>query len=84
MYQIRVEQNNQISLPSEIVQQAGIQPNDVLDVTFIDGVVTLMPSRRVDSAISIMDYAGIGKGAWGKTADEIEANLARDRASWDR
>ena len=84
MYQIRVEQNNQISLPSEIVQQAGIQPDDVLEVAFIDGVVTLMPLRRADSAISIMDYAGIGKGTWGKTAEEIEANLAEDRASWDR
>ena len=84
MYQIRVEQNNQISLPSEIIQQAGIQPDDVLEVTFIDGTVTLVPIKHADSAISIMDYAGIGQGAWGKTAEEIEAKLASDRASWDR
>jgi hypothetical protein len=31
-----------------------------------------------------MDYAGIARGAWGRSAEEIDVRLADDRAAWER
>ena len=31
-----------------------------------------------------MEYAGIAKGAWGKTTGDIEEELQKDRDSWAR
>lgn len=31
-----------------------------------------------------MDYAGIGKGVWGMTVEEIEREREKDKDSWER
>jgi len=87
MSKIRLEKQRQLTLPSEIVELAGIRQDDLLEVTYANGVIILRPilkSNAQPPKKSIMDYAGSCKGAWGDTPEEIEANLVADRASWDR
>lgn len=87
MSKIRLEKQRQLTLPNEIVELAGIRQGDLLDVTYANGAITLRPIKKpeiLEPRKSIMDYAGSCKGAWGDTPEEIEANLAADRASWDR
>lgn len=87
MSKIRLEKDRQLTLPVEIVAQAELQPNDLLEVSYMNDAITLRPIRKAEPAAPsrpIMEYAGICKGVWGNTTEEIEANLAEDRASWDR
>ncbi len=84
MSQVRIRHKHQITLPSRIVAAAHLKPDDVLEVAYANGVVTLVPVSRKERKGSVMAYAGIARGIWGQTADEIEAGLNSDRASWER
>ncbi len=87
MSKIRLEKHRQLTLPVEIVTQAGLQQDDLLDIAYVNGAIILRPILKApidEPRKSIIDYAGSCKGAWGDTPEEIEANLAADRASWDR
>lgn len=84
MPQVRVRPKHQITLPSRIVAAAHIKPDDVLEVAYANGVVTLVPVSRKERKGSVMAYAGIAQGIWGQTTDEIAAELNSDRESWER
>ena len=84
MSQVRIRPKHQITLPSRIVAAAHLKPGDVLEVAYANGVVTLVPVSRKERKVSVMAYAGIARGIWGQTTDEIEASLISDRASWER
>jgi len=78
MSKILIDERGTVTLPSDLVKEAGLKPNDLLEVDYINGVIVLNPVK------SVMQFAGTCKGVWGSTTDEIEAVLAEDRASWDR
>lgn len=84
MSQVRIRPKHQITLPSRIVAAAHLKRDDVLEVAYANGVVTLIPVSRKARKESVMAYAGIARGVWGQTTDEIEAGLNSDRASWER
>lgn len=84
MSQVRVRQKHQITLPANIVQDAHIIPNDTLEVAFVNGVITLTPPKRQAQKNSVMAFAGIAKGVWGKTPEAVEAALLNQRESWER
>lgn len=88
MKKIRLE-HHQLTLPTEIIEQARLHHGDLLAVSYLNGTITL---TLVNQAVvvaekqekSMLDYAGSCKGAWGHTPAEIEDTLSMDRASWDR
>ncbi|NTU96606.1 MAG: AbrB/MazE/SpoVT family DNA-binding domain-containing protein [Chlorobiaceae bacterium] len=84
MSKIRVRKKNQITIPLRIAEQAGIKPDDILEISSSAGIVTLVPVGRKGKKRSALDYAGIARGVWGDTAEEIEMELKKDRDSWER
>lgn len=84
MSQVRIRPKHQITLPSRIVAAAHLKPDDMLEVAYANGVVTLIPLSRKKRKASVMAYAGIARGIWGQTTREIEAGLVSDRTSWER
>ncbi len=84
MPQVRVRHKHQITIPSDIAQAAHIKPEDVLDIAYANGIITLVPQKRRQRKESIMSYAGIARGLWGNTAAEIDASIRNDRDSWER
>jgi AbrB family looped-hinge helix DNA binding protein len=81
---VRVRPKRQITIPANIAREAGIKPDDLLEVKFANGVVTLQLAGSQRNGRTLMDYAGIARGAWGRSAEEIDARLADDRAAWER
>lgn len=72
---VRVRIKNQIKLPLAIVREAGLHEGDVLDAEYVEGVIHLVPrpkSREED----LMSFAGIAKGVYGRSAGEIDRNIA--------
>ena len=84
MPRIRVRPKHHITIPARIARAAGIKPDDMLEVAYANGVVILAPAGRNAQANSLMDYAGIGRGVWGHAAEDIDRELASERASWER
>lgn len=84
MSQVRVRNKNQITIPVRIAESANIKPNDLLEITAKNGVITLRLATKAQKRQSALSYAGIGRGTWGETTDEIEAALKESRESWDR
>ncbi len=87
MAKIRLDKHHQLTLPAEIIEQAHLEHGDLLEVTYHNGIIILhsVPQFKVASPKkTLMEYAGIGNGVWGKTVEEIDARLAEDRASWER
>lgn len=84
MTEITVRQRNQVTIPAEIAAAAGIHPGSKFDLVWANGVITMRPMEHRDSGESVLKYAGIGKGLWGDSREEIDANIDRERASWDR
>ena len=84
MSQVRVRPKHQITLPSRIVAAAQLKPDDLLEVSYANGVVTLVPISRKERKGSAMAYAGIARGIWGKTAKIVDASLNDTRKSWER
>lgn len=84
MTKVRVRQKNQITIPLRIAEAANIKPDDMLEINYANGVVTLMPHGRKERKRSVMDYSGIARGVWGETIAEIDEELQRERESWER
>ena len=84
MPQIRIRDRNQITLPSMIATAANLHVDDTLDVSFVNGVITLIPTSKNAARRSIMDYVGSAKGVWGATGVEIDAHIRDERDSWER
>ncbi len=84
MAQVRVRNKHQITIPARIAESANIKPDDMLEVSYSNGVVTLIPVARKKRKESAMAYAGIARGIWGETTLEIDAALNKSRDSWER
>lgn len=84
MSTVRVRPKHQITLPVSIVNQAGIHQDDLLEADYVNGVIILVPKARQSRHGDIMDYAGIARDVYGKTAEEVDAALAQLRDEWER
>ncbi|MDH4120352.1 MAG: AbrB/MazE/SpoVT family DNA-binding domain-containing protein [Deltaproteobacteria bacterium] len=84
MTTVRVRPKHQITLPTAIVNQAGLHPNDLLEASYVNGVITLVPKGRGAGEEDLMAYAGIAEGLYGKTRQEIDANIRQLRDEWER
>ncbi len=84
MPHVRVRAKHQITIPSGIAQAAHIKLDDVLDIAYANGIITLVSQKRRQRKESVMSYAGIARGLWGNTAAEIDASIRNDRDSWER
>jgi bifunctional DNA-binding transcriptional regulator/antitoxin component of YhaV-PrlF toxin-antitoxin module len=83
--QVRVKDKRQITLPAAVAQAAGINVNDVLGVSYKDGVVSLITQRAAQKRRpSLLELAGSTRGLYGRTTEERQAYIASERASWQR
>jgi hypothetical protein len=67
-----------------IVRDAKIHKDDVLEVRYHNGVITLTAKHTAPAKRSLMDFVGITKGTYGQTPKQVAAYLDKERNSWDR
>lgn len=83
MAEIRIRDRNQITVPGDIARAAGIGPGSICRMDYVNGVITITPADA-PAPRGLQSYAGIARGAWGRTPDEVEQSIASDRDSWQR
>ena len=85
MPEIRMRPKHQVTLPASIVRAANLQIDDRLTVTLVNGNIVIAPKRQPSAPPNdVMAFAGIGRGLWGQTADEVVANVRGLRDEWER
>jgi bifunctional DNA-binding transcriptional regulator/antitoxin component of YhaV-PrlF toxin-antitoxin module len=84
MPEIRMRPKHQITLPASVVRAANLKEDDRLNVDYLNGVIVITQKKSDNKNKSdVMAYAGIGKGLWGDTPDEIDATIRTLRDSWE-
>lgn len=86
MTEVIMRQRGQITIPHEIVERAGLEPGMSMDLHYVEnGTIVIRLAGHHDSVADILRrYAGIGKGIWGDTDEEVEATIRRQREEGDR
>ncbi len=88
MPQVKLREKGQVTIPAELLQEWSrtnhVAANDTMEVSLSNGVLMLIPSKRHTAKRDLMSFAGVGKGLWGSTQDEIEASIQDLRSSWTR
>ena len=84
MPQVTLRPKGQITIPASILAQWKAQPDDIFDVQLANGVVMFTPVSRRENPPNLMAFAGVGKGLWGNTPEQVDANIASLRDEWRR
>ncbi|TNJ36279.1 AbrB/MazE/SpoVT family DNA-binding domain-containing protein [Chlorobaculum thiosulfatiphilum] len=74
--QVRLRKKNQLTIPAAIAHSANIKTDDMLEIDCRNGEIILTPKSEKQRTVSIMSYAGIGRGVWEHTTDEIAKTIA--------
>jgi AbrB family looped-hinge helix DNA binding protein len=84
MPEVTIRPKGQITIPAEIMQSWHLQTHDRVNITLVNGIVTMTPIKRKEASKSIMSFAGAGRGIWGDTPEKVEATINENRNSWNR
>lgn len=84
MPQVTLRPKGQITIPASILAQWKAQPDDVFDVQLANGVVMFTPVSRCQNPPDLMAFAGVGKGLWGATPEQVDAGINALRDEWTR
>lgn len=84
MAAVQLRDRRQITLPSEVVAAAALQVNDALEVSYVNGVIQLVPLKAKKKPVDMRKYLGVLQGMYGDTPEEIDAYIRSERDSWER
>lgn len=84
MAAVQLRDRRQITLPSEVVAAAALQVNDALEVSYVNGVIQLVPLKAKKKPVDMRKYIGLLKGMYGNTTEEMNAYVRNERDSWER
>ncbi len=84
MPEIRMRPKHQVTLPASVVREAKLKPDDRLNVTFVNGSIVITPKQDAQSEGEMLSFAGIRRGLWGDTPEEVDQTLRNMRNSWER
>jgi bifunctional DNA-binding transcriptional regulator/antitoxin component of YhaV-PrlF toxin-antitoxin module len=88
MAQVKLREKGQVTIPAELLQEWSkknqVFINDTMEARLSNGVLMLIPQKRHATKRSLMSFAGVGKGIWGKTPAEVDASVQEIRDSWKR
>jgi AbrB family looped-hinge helix DNA binding protein len=84
MPEVTIRPKGQVTIPAEIMQSWHLRTNDRVNITLVNGIVTMTPIKRKEASKDIMSFAGIGRGIWGDTHEEVETTINEIRNSWNR
>ena len=55
--QVKIRPKGQVTIPADILNSWSLEINDKVNITLINGVVTLTPDKRLNNKKSILSYA---------------------------
>lgn len=84
-----MKDKGQITVPAEVRRAIAAGRGDLFEVRAVNGAIVMTPQRIIPAEgstarkkVDLSKYIGIAKGTYG-SADEIDAYIRNERASWD-
>jgi len=81
--EIRIRVRNQLTFPVDIAAAAGLVPGSVCEMDYRNGIITITPTDTPTSR-PLSEFAGVARGVWGNTNEQIDQTITADRDSWHR
>lgn len=83
MSTISLRERRQITLPAEVVAAVGLQTNDALEVSVVDGVIHLAPvAATTAQSPDLRRFLGATAGLYGSDAKQADDYVRQQRDSW--
>ena len=80
---INLRDRRQITLPADVVEAVGLQTNDTLEVSAVNGVIHLVPVSAVARRPpSMRNFLGATAGLYGQSAEQADEYVRQQRDSW--
>lgn len=84
-----MKDKGQITVPVEVRRAIAAGSGDLFEVRAVNGTIVMTPQRIIPAEsskarkkVDLSKYIGIAKGTYG-TAQEIDAYVRNERASWE-
>jgi AbrB family looped-hinge helix DNA binding protein len=74
---VRLSSKGQIVIPLEVRRRLGLKTGDPLVIVAQDGEAILMTPRRY-----VESLRGAVRGTYGRTREEVDAFIRRERTAW--
>jgi antitoxin component of MazEF toxin-antitoxin module len=84
MSAVHLRDRRQITLPPDVVAAADLQVNDALEVSYVNGVIQLVPQKARKKPADLSRYLGALRHVYGSSTEEIDASIRAERDSWER
>ncbi len=83
MHTVSLRDRRQITLPQEIVTAAGLETNDTLAISVVNGVIQLVPVNKARANGKTMArFLGAAGALYGSTATEVDTYVREQRNNW--
>jgi len=83
MSTVSLRDRRQVTLPQEIVTAAGLETNDTLEISVVNGVIQLVPVNKARANGKTMArFLGAAGSLYGSTATEVDTCVREQRNSW--
>ena len=82
MQSIRMRARRQLTLPSEVVAAAGLQIDDDLDVSYVNGIIQLTPAKSRRGGAGMSRFLGAAGASYGADTEAMNEYLRQQRESW--
>lgn len=83
MSTVSLRDRRQVTLPAEVVEAVGLQTNDALEVSVVNGVIHLVPvAAAARRAPSLRRFLGATAGLYGQSAEQADDYVRHQRDTW--
>lgn len=82
MSSIHLRERRQLTLPSDVVAAAGLQTDDTLEVSYVNGVIQLVPLKSRQRRADMSRFVGAALNCYGGDTDSVNRYLREQRDSW--
>ena len=83
MSTVSLRDRRQVTLPQEIVTAAGLETNDTLEISVVNGVIQLVPVNKArTNGKTMARFLGAAGSLYGSTATEVDTCVREQRNSW--
>jgi bifunctional DNA-binding transcriptional regulator/antitoxin component of YhaV-PrlF toxin-antitoxin module len=80
----RLREKSQMTVPTEVARQLGLQPDELLDIRIVGDAVVVCPQRATrPNQHHPMHFWGAGRGARTTEAKEIDQHIHALRDEWE-
>ena len=82
MSAVHLRERRQVTLPSDVVSAAGLETNDSLDVSYVNGVIYLVPVKGRPQRTDVGLFVGACGASYGSDTEAMNRYVREQRDSW--